>query len=224
MATAKKKAPARKTTKGRPTKYKAEYCEEVTRLCLLGLTDEQLAQYFEISVATLNTWKNTHPDFLEAIKDGKERADAKVGASLYNKALGYTETIKEEKIDKDGCVHEVEREIHVPPDTTAAIFWLKNRRKDDWRDQKQLSVDGEITHNHRAVAVSELNTLFTEAIEHSAGNPGSDGTRQGAGLVLEHDATPGEDGPVLPAEVPDEEAGRGESLVIPTVSRRRGKS
>jgi len=224
MGTTKKKAPARKKAVGRPSKYKAEYCDLVFKYCLLGAKDEELARNFDVAVSTLNDWKLAHPEFREAINEGRHKADAEISNSLYRKALGYTHTITEEKLDKDGCVHEVKREVHVPPDTTSAIFWLKNRRKDDWRDQKQLSVDGEITHNHRAVAVSELDTLFTEAIEHSASNPGSDGTRQGAGLVLEHDATPGEDGPVLPAEVPDEEAGRGESLAVPTVSRRRGKS
>ena len=97
---------------GRPTKYKVEFCEQAMRLCLLGAKDSELAAFFEVSEATLYTWKNQHPEFLEALSDGKENADAAVAKSLYQQALSGN--------------------------TTAQIFWLKNRRKRDWRDKQEI--------------------------------------------------------------------------------------
>ena len=44
----------------------------------------------------------------------------------------------EQKIDKDGMVRDVKRDVHVPGDVTAQIFWLKNRKKQDWRDKVEV--------------------------------------------------------------------------------------
>ena len=61
---------------GRPSQYKAEYCEQAYKLCLLGATDVQLADFFGVSEQTLNTWKQKHPKFLESLRAGKDEADA----------------------------------------------------------------------------------------------------------------------------------------------------
>lgn len=104
---------------GRPTDYKPEYCETVNKLALLGLTDSQMANLLEVSEVTFNAWKKKHPEFLKSLKDGKEIADASIAKSLYKKALGY---------DYHGK--------HYPADTTAIIFWLKNRQPKGWRDKQ----------------------------------------------------------------------------------------
>lgn len=100
-----------------------------------GLTDEQIAKNIGIATSTFYEWKKKEIEFSEALKKGKEIVDFEVENALLKKALGYTITIKEEKLDKDGCVHTLEKDVHIPPDTTAQIFWLKNRKPDKWRDK-----------------------------------------------------------------------------------------
>ena len=112
---------------GRPTSYKKEYNKEVIKLCRLGATDLEIADFFGICEATLYNWKHEHPEFLEAIKEGKIQSDANVSNSLYKRACGYM---------KEGR--------HYPPDPTAMIFWLKNRRKVEWRDKHDINHSGGI--------------------------------------------------------------------------------
>ena len=75
---------------------------------------------------------------------GKEVVDTEVENALLKKAMGYTITISEDKLDKDGCVHTLKREVHIPPDTTAQIFWLKNRQKEKWRDKQDIELENKI--------------------------------------------------------------------------------
>lgn len=106
-----------------------------------GLTDEQLAVRMGINPATLYDWKKKYPKISEALKKGKEVVDIQVENALLKRALGYD--FQEEKIersDKDG-VKVVQTVKHIPPDTTAQIFWLKNRRPDRWRDKPEPASD-----------------------------------------------------------------------------------
>ena len=138
MATGKKKNKG-----GRPTRYKAEYCKQAYKLCLLGATDVQLADFFGVSEKTLNTWKKAHPTFLQSLKDGKENADAAIAASLYGRAKGYSHP--EDKIFNNGGEEMiVKTERHYPPDTTACIFWLKNRQPAKWRDKQEVEHSGTV--------------------------------------------------------------------------------
>ena len=100
---------------GRPTKYKDEYAEQAYKLCLLlSATDADLAKYFDVEEKTINNWKEAHPEFLQSLNEGKTGADQKVAQSLYQTAL-------------EG-------------NTTAQIFWLKNRQKRQWRDKQEVDV------------------------------------------------------------------------------------
>lgn len=121
---------------GRPTDYKPQYAEKAYKLCLLGAKDKELADFFEVSEQTLNVWKEKHPEFIESIKAGKEDADANVANSLYKKAQGYTRQVKNEE-------GEVIGETYYPPDTSACIFWLKNRQKHKWRDKQDIEHSGD---------------------------------------------------------------------------------
>jgi hypothetical protein len=127
---------------GRPTKYKPEYAEQAFKLCLLGSTDEEMADFFNISVATLYNWKNDYPEFLEAIKNGKIKADADIANSLYNRAKGYKQqTVKVFQYQGDPVIVPVVE--HIPPDTGAAMAWLKNRQPKRWRDRvEHTGADG----------------------------------------------------------------------------------
>lgn len=126
--------------RGRPSGFKPDYVEQARKLCELGLTDEELAKFFEVHVATIYRWQAQFPEFCEALKVGKAPADDRVERSLYHKAVGYT--FESEKIfNYQGDVVRAKTVEHVPPDTTAAIFWLKNRRKQDWRDKHEVEHD-----------------------------------------------------------------------------------
>lgn len=106
-----------------------------------GLTNEQIAKNIGIIPNTLYTWINKKKEIKESLKKGKEVVDFEVENALLKKALGYTITLHKQKVTKDGDVVDTEEEMHVPPDTTAQIFWLKNRKANKWRDKV---VDDEI--------------------------------------------------------------------------------
>jgi hypothetical protein len=135
---------------GRPTDYREEYCEQAEKLCKLGATDAELADFFEVDESTINNWKIAHPEFFESIKKGKFLADANVADSLYQRARGYKhEAVKifpngGTKEDEDGNKESAPLIVpyieHYPPDTTAAIFWLKNRQPKKWRDKQEIDV------------------------------------------------------------------------------------
>lgn len=120
--------------KGRPTSYKKEYAKEAYKLALLGATDKQMADFFEVSEVTLNAWKKEQPDFLKSLKDGKENADYEIAKSLYHRAKGYSHPDVDIKMF-NGEIIETPLIKHYPPDTTACIFWLKNRQAKAWRDR-----------------------------------------------------------------------------------------
>lgn len=136
---------------GRPTSYKKQYNEQVRKLCLLGATDTEIADFFEVSLATINNWKHDHPKFLESIKKGKDIADSEVASSLYNRARGIT--CKEVRTKNDGSKETVEREL--PPDPTAIIFWLKNRQTKKWRDKQkeEISSDSKSVYVHNSLYI-----------------------------------------------------------------------
>lgn len=122
--------------RGRPSPYKPEHAKQAKKLCALGATDIEIADFFSVSVATISNWKNDHKDFLEALKSGKAQSDERVERSLYHKAIGYSFD-SEEIFQHRGRIIRAAVRKHIPPDTTAMIFWLKNRRKDQWRDRHE---------------------------------------------------------------------------------------
>lgn len=137
---------------GRPSSYDTKYAEQVSKLCALGATDEEIADFFGVSVRTIHRWKLQHEDFCHALKSGKELADDRIERSLYQRASGYTYVeqqafkVKTVQYDNGKRILETEEikvvdvERYAVPDTTAAIFWLKNRRSEDWRDVSRHEV------------------------------------------------------------------------------------
>lgn len=102
-----------------------------------GLTDEQVAKNIGINRDTLYRWKKDYPDISDALKRGKEVVDRQVENALLRRALGYE---YDEVTFEDG--DEVKRvRKQVVPDTTAQIFWLKNRKPEDWRDKQDVKID-----------------------------------------------------------------------------------
>lgn len=107
-----------------------------------GLTDEQIAKNIGISRETLNQWKNKYSDISDALKKGKEIVDREVENALLKRALGYDYEEVSEKYEGGVLTEKKITKRHVVPDTTAQIFWLKNRKPDDWRDKQNVEVSG----------------------------------------------------------------------------------
>jgi hypothetical protein len=168
---------------GRPTKYKPEYVDEVFRLALLGLDDAEMASVFDVDEKTLNNWKKEHIDFFQSIKDGREKADAKVARAMYHRAMGYSHD--EEKVFYDnqtGAVVTKTVTKNYPPDTAAAFIWLKNRQGKKWRDRQELSIEAgnpierlsnllgipvEVINERLEIAESEQKLLVQETPDYS---------------------------------------------------------
>lgn len=131
-----------------------------------GLTDLQIAHNLGISEDTFYTYKNKYTEFSEALKKGKEVIDFEVENALLKRAFGY----KYDEITKelvDGVMVETKRVTkEVQPDTTAQIFWLKNRKPKEWRDKKDVEMSGELkTESENKVSLlstEDLKTLVDE--------------------------------------------------------------
>lgn len=136
--------------RGRPNEFKPEYVDMAKRAALLATTNEKLAKFFDIGMATFVRWMAEHEDFRIAVKQGREYADAHVAESLYHRATGYSHPAvkilmqKTRIVEGEGDSKVVTEEHepllvpfteHYPPDTEAAKFWLKNRHPDTWRDK-----------------------------------------------------------------------------------------
>lgn len=107
---------------------------------LSGLTNEQIAHNMGINVGTLYEWNNKYPELSESLKRAKSIADEEVENALYKRALGYTTRVYKEKVTPKGQVVPYMEDVHIPPDTTAQIFWLKNRKPEKWRDKVENAV------------------------------------------------------------------------------------
>ena len=128
---------------GRPTKYQDEYAEQARKLCLLGATDQEMADFFEVEVRTIYRWKAEHDEFCQSVKAGKDVADERVERSLYQKAVGYEQDDVKIFMPASSPVPVYAPfRAKIAPDTTAAIFWLKNRRAAEWRDRQQTEHTG----------------------------------------------------------------------------------
>lgn len=130
---------------GRPSKYKEEYAEQAYKLCLLGATDKELADFFDIKESTLNLWKKAEPEFMESLKRGKDNADAMVASKLFHRAIGYEHEDTQFATFQGEITDSQTYTKHYAPDTTAAIFWLKNRQPAKWRDKQDFEHSGSLS-------------------------------------------------------------------------------
>lgn len=124
-----------------------------------GLTNDQIAHNIGIARSTLYGWQNKYPEIREALRKGKEVVDREVENALFNRALGYSyvEEQETEEVSPEGEVTTkvTSRTRHVSGDTTAMIFWLKNRKPKEWRDKKEMEVSGGLDIEERADIIKE---------------------------------------------------------------------
>ena len=156
-----------KRKRGRPAKYKPEYCQQAYVACAdLGAQDENLAKLFGVSKTSLNNWKRQYPELLASLKRGKDEFDCReVESSLLKRATGYQ--YEEIHIIKNQNGKDMKKIIikTVPPDSTAIIFYLKNRQPKRWRDGKNgYQIEEEKFEDRpqvdiRKLTVDEIKTL-----------------------------------------------------------------
>lgn len=140
---------------GRPLGLTDEKVEQARFLSGMGATIPELAQFFKVSEGTIVYWQSISEEFSLALKLGRDASDERVVRSMYAKALGFEKTIEEEVQGKDGEVRTIRKKIYIPPSDTAAIFWLKNRRKNEWRDR----------HEYEVGRVGEFDKMTDEELE-----------------------------------------------------------
>lgn len=137
---------------GAPTKFTDSAAHTAVSMFRVGATDQEVCDALGINIHTISNWRKRWPWFMTATKEAQEIANTRVSQSMFRKAVGYTVTEKQAIKIKVGPQEErveiVEVERHVPPDTTAQIFWLKNRDKENWADtydhkvkQEEVPVD-----------------------------------------------------------------------------------
>ena len=129
---------------GRPSKFPEGQESAIKKLVLMGASDEDLAEAYNVTFQTVNNWKKDRPSFFESLKGWKEEADTAVERSLYQRACGY-QTTEIRTAVHEGMITDVQSvPKHFPPDTTACIFWLKNRQPNNWRDKREVDLSGEV--------------------------------------------------------------------------------
>lgn len=125
----------RKNRLGRPKKTKCDIDAAVAQaLAEKGFTDAEIAKLYDVDEHTVNTWKKQYPLFYQSLKTGKALADSGVEASLYQRARGYSHPDLDIRVC-DGRLVQTPIIKHYPPDPTSMIFWLKNRKRDEWCDR-----------------------------------------------------------------------------------------
>lgn len=122
---------------GRPSKFSQSLALRILELAKDGKTDEEIACVMGIAVSTLNNWKGNKKGFMEALKASKNVADALVEGALFQRAIGYSHPAVK-IFCSEGSIQSAPYTEVYPPDTTACIFWLKNRQKKRWRDCKEV--------------------------------------------------------------------------------------
>lgn len=118
---------------GRPSKFDDIDLDIVEIVTRKGFTDEEIAKMLKVTVRTFHNWKKENEEFFHSLKGWKDEADSKVERSLYERAKGYiADDLHICVIKEDVVITPIKK--HYPPDPTSMIFWLKNRKPKEWRD------------------------------------------------------------------------------------------
>lgn len=172
-ATRKPVTPAAKKTAGRPTKFDQINIRQLEILARRGFTDKEMSAFFGVTEVTFNNWKRTQPGFFKSLKNWKDEADEEVEKSLYQSACGYVSTnlkaVTVQNGDGSSSVEMVQEKIEHSPHPTSIIFWLKNRKPDEWRDQKDIKHSGDLILQLAENIRAGRNRIRGE-IAHSSGN------------------------------------------------------
>jgi ClpP class serine protease len=134
-------------------------CEAVLRGARDGQigagTIKAIAAYLDIDYSTVYDWMGKHGDFAEAITRARGITDEDVESALRRRATGYEVTLVEQRVDKEGNVHDLKKDVHLPADTAAATFWLKNRDPKRWADKTQVEVTSDFAEQVEAFLATQ---------------------------------------------------------------------
>lgn len=158
---------------GRPTKFIKRFIKEAEMLTAQGFTDPKLADFFGVSLDTINLWKREKPEFLNALKKSKQNYDNRVEISLAERAMGYSHKDTDIRVI-DGQIVKTEIIKYYPPDPTSCIFWLKNRQRQRWTDRTDLALqnpDGTPLVDKDALAVEVARKIMREQEKAKAKTP-----------------------------------------------------
>jgi hypothetical protein len=133
------------TGPGRPTLYKPEHADRARELCARGATNPDLAGRFGVARSTIGQWIATHPEFAEAVQQGRDIADASAVESLFTRVTGYNHQAEKVFLYR-GEPRTATYTVHVPPETRACMVWLRNRRPEDWRAQAETAPEVFVDH------------------------------------------------------------------------------
>ncbi|MBV8409622.1 MAG: hypothetical protein JOY64_18490 [Alphaproteobacteria bacterium] len=120
--------------RGRPTLYRPEHPDLARRFCQLGGTNDELADFLEVSPSTIDEWLRVHPEFADAVRKGRDVIDMAVAERLLSRAMGYTHEGRKVVLH-EGEEKEIRHVVHYPPDVRACMFWLRNRRRKHWLER-----------------------------------------------------------------------------------------
>lgn len=140
-----------------------------------GLTDEQIAQNIGINKATLYRWKEQYCDICDSLKKGKDTVDRQVENALLKRALGYEFEEISEKYEMGILTERKVTKKQVVPDTTAQIFWLKNRKPGEWRDKRVIDDNG----NDKAEQLIRNMQTIADILQHPVANRSIDDFEEG---------------------------------------------
>jgi len=164
---------------GRPTAYKPENAETARRACLLGATNQDLAERFEVSRTTIDNWLATIPDFSHAVTQGRQVADEAVVAALFARAVGMEH--KSTKVFcRNGQPVTAEYMQYFPPDMRACMFWLRNRLPAQWRENRPVAREADIYESDSGLEAWKRERL-AEIVEQARATAGP--TEPDAALV-----------------------------------------
>ena len=160
MIRKRKKIRVRGKSRGRGiVQWYPDRVREVFELCLMGATDEDVANVMGVDINTINLWKRTHPDFMEHMKRGKTLADAKVAGALFKRATGFT--IKEIDVRMyKGDIILTPVDKYYPPDSWAAHKWLTVRQRTKWSEVTRI----ENTNTNININKFDISALTTEQL------------------------------------------------------------
>ena len=149
---------------GRKTVYSPRLAVVARKCCVRGMTDIEVADILGIGLATLYRWKLDYPAFSRVFKLGREAADDRVERSLYSRAIGYDYVAEKPAMTRHGQ-KTMQYRAHIPPDTAAAVWYLKNRRPDRWRDaHRHEHVPTQYDHIENAAELRALLTKQAQAL------------------------------------------------------------
>ena len=146
---------------GRPTLYKPEHASRARELCARGATGHDLAGRFGVARSTIGQWIARHPEFAEAVQQGRDVADAIAVESLFTRVTGYNHPVEKVFLYR-GEPRTVTYTAHVPPETRACMYWLRNRRPEDWREISERAL---LEQAQREAADAALRVQMDQAEE-----------------------------------------------------------